>query len=213
MKPFAAFIDVRYLGFYGIINNRGEAGTHPLNAICTASPTLRGFSNPGLQTASSPGCHYSDTPPVTRVQGTEDHAPKVWRPRPGSLSYSAAFSKQASPATNKKHPPKLLVIVGIEQPQPNEGHAGSARGDSPPTSAGAAVQGSEPLPEGNSRALCNTEFQHPPTDHRPAPTPERRLPADRSALTSRRLPAGSDLSCLLRYRGGLRGSQRRDPIR
>lgn len=76
MKPFAAFIDVRYLGFYGIINNGGEAGTHPLNAICTASPTLRGFSNPGLQTASSPGCHYSDTPPATRVQGTEGPAPR-----------------------------------------------------------------------------------------------------------------------------------------
>lgn len=45
MKPFAAFIDVHYLGFYGIINNGGDADTHPLNTVCAALPTLCGFSN------------------------------------------------------------------------------------------------------------------------------------------------------------------------
>lgn len=213
MKPFAAFIDVRYLGFYGIINNGGEAGTHPLNAICTASPTLRGFSNPGLQTASSPGCHYSDTPPATRVQGTEGPAPRRGGHDLVPFPIQQPLANRRHQLPTKKRPPKLLVIFGIEQPQPNEGHAGSARGGSPPTSAGAALQGSEPFPEGDGRALCNAEFQQPPMDHRPAPTPERRLPADKSALASRRLPAGSDLSGLLRYRGGLRGAQRGDPSR
>lgn len=169
MKPFAAFIDVRYLGFYGIINNGGEADTHPLNAVCTASPTLCGFSNPALQTATSPGCHYSDTLPATRVRGTEGHAP-----RRGGQDLVPFPTEQPlvnkTTATIKKRPSKLLVIFGIKQPQPNEGHAGLVQGGSPPTSAGAAAQGSDPLREGDSRALCNTEVQQPPVDQCPSPT-------------------------------------------
>jgi len=76
VKPFAALIDVRCLGFYGIIKHGGEADTHPLHAVCAASPALCGSSNPGLQPASSPGCHHSDTSPTTRVPGTEGRAPR-----------------------------------------------------------------------------------------------------------------------------------------
>lgn len=42
MKPLAAFIDVHYLGFYSIINNRGEADTRPLISLrCAAHPRWR----------------------------------------------------------------------------------------------------------------------------------------------------------------------------
>ena len=134
------------------------------------------------------------------------------RPRPCSLSYSAAFSKRPSPATNKKRPSKLLVIFGIKQPQPNEEHAASVQGDSPLTSARAVGQGSDPLHEGGSRALCHTDVRQPPVDHCPALASEQRPLTVRSALTLHRSSAGSDLSGLLRYRGGLSGARRRDPI-
>lgn len=66
-EPSAAFIDVRCLGFYSLINKGGEAGTHLLDAACTASPALRGSPHPGLQTAAPPRHPASDPQPRDRA--------------------------------------------------------------------------------------------------------------------------------------------------
>lgn len=106
------------------------------------------------------------------------------RPRPCSLSYSAAFSKQASPAADKKTP--VLPSCSLSLASKSHSQRSSVQGGSPPTSAGAAVQGSDPLPV-------------QPGDHG-APAAEQRPPTARPALTLHRSSAGSDLGGWLRRR-------------
>lgn len=70
MKPLAAFIDVHYLGFYSIINNRGEADTRPLISLrCAAHPRWR--LRPRCAENISPASNTCPSPRKVMLPGRE----------------------------------------------------------------------------------------------------------------------------------------------
>lgn len=76
MKPLAAFIDVHYLGFYSIINNRGEADTRPLISLrCAAHPQWCAENiSPGTAQLRNPASNVSKPQAgCAPAQGGQDH--------------------------------------------------------------------------------------------------------------------------------------------